>query len=38
MRAPWARVASIFDFGASSGITMVEATPTYLAAMAVACA
>ena len=38
MLAPRARVASIFERGASSGITMVACAPTCLAAMAMACA
>src|SRR6267378_3722466 len=38
MFAPWLRVASSLPRGASSGITMVAAAPTCLAAIATACA
>lgn len=38
MAAPWARVASTFEWGASVGITSVAAIPKWRAARATACA
>ena len=38
MVAPRARVASIFERGASAGITSVASAPTHRAAIATACA